>query len=210
MLFLLFLIVNADDSCDKRTSIYDSHGYLNFNSYYFDPVTYKEDTTSMTVQVYKDYIKNSYPCNGEWCVENKWGCALGNSKNCYNVEHIIPKANTILEIYGCPTDIRGNLIMAYGAWNQELSNSYYGEKSLIYGSSIFRSAYRSVYRACLNKESLYYPDELCLPDNSRIYMAIISLLSISIIIFISMLLYFRYRTNNQVDTEIININFSTI
>jgi hypothetical protein len=196
MLFLLFLIINADDSCDLRTAVYDSHGYLNLNSYYFDTATYTESTTSMTPQIYKDYIRKQIPCTGEWCIENQWRCDFGNNQDCYNVEHIIPKANTILEIYGCPTDIQGNLIMSYGKWNQQLSNKYYGEKALIYGSSIFKSAYKSVYKACHESEPLFYPEELCFPNNSRIYIAIVTLILIAIMISIAMFLYFRYKQVN--------------
>lgn len=206
MLFLLFLIINADDSCDARTNIYNLHGYFNLNSYYFDSRTYTESDNSMTSRAYKDYIKSTVLCTGQWCIDKQWECYTGNSKDCYNVEHIIPKGNTILEIYGCSTDIQGNLIMAYGAWNQQLSDSYYGEKAAIYGSSIFKSAYNSVYVACHGSNPSYYPDELCLSNISGIKIILILFMIIStLIIFIAILYYVKYETKILVN-EITDIN----
>ena len=200
LLFLFFLIIKANELCDARTAICNSHGYFNINSYYFDISTYTEETTSMTAQIYRDYIKNTIQCTGKWCVENQWKCLPGDSKNCYNVEHIIPKANTILEINGCSTDIQGNLIMAYGEWNQQLSNIYYGEKVVIYGSTIFKSAYKSIYKACHGSNPLFYPDELCLSNNSGIFLALILLILTIIILITILLFYFRYKK----DEEIVN------
>jgi hypothetical protein len=142
----------------------------NTDYYYFDPTTYFESSNSMTVEDYKNIIKSIMQCTGKWCVngDGKWGCKVGDSKNCYNVEHMIPKANNISQIKGCSLDIRGNYIMAYGAWNQALRNDYYGEKTLIYGVEKMKSAYKSVYLSCHGKEPLEYPDELCLPvDGSK-------------------------------------------
>ncbi len=191
LIFLLFLIVSADDSCEKRTKIYDLNGNSNANYFYFDERTYLETAENITPQNYKNNIINTIPCTGIWCIDKQWKCQFGNSRDCYNVEHIVPKAHNILEIYGCPVDIQGNLIMAYGAWNQQLSNSYYGEKVEIYGSGIFKSAYKSIYKACYNSTSdpTVYPEELCLSNNQNlqigVILLVISLILLSIAIFLS-------------------------
>jgi len=196
--FLLFLIVNADDSCEKRTKIYNYNENSNMNYFYFDERTYTENTKSMTPQAYKDNIRSTINCTGVWCVDKQWKCNIGNTRNtrdCYNVEHIIPEAHTILEIYGCPTAIQGNLIMAYGAWNQQMSNSYYGEKANIYGSSIFKSAYKSVYKACYDSDPIIYPEELCLLNKPNIYIGVILLVISLILLSVAILLFIKYKNN---------------
>lgn len=196
LLFLTINIVDSSESCDSRTSVYNGHGIFNFNNYYFDSRTYMESHMAMMPRTYKENIRDTISCTGEWCIEGQWKCNIDNSRDCYNAEHIIPKANSIKEISGCSLDIQGNLIMAYGKWNQELSNGGYGEKVAIYGSSIVESAYRSVYRACLdNNNPNSYPTELCLPsNNSWIYIVIALLIMISVAVF----LYFKY-IRNKVD-----------
>jgi hypothetical protein len=192
MLFILFLVINAEP-CDKRTKIYDLVGNSNQNNFYFDIKTYTESTVSMNNQAYRDKVKASIPCNGQWCVDNQWKCLPGNSKDCFNVEHIVARSNDILDIYGCPVDIEGNLIMAYGAWNQQLSNSYYGEKAEIYGSVIFKSAYRSIYKACYHKDPTTYPEELCLSNNTGLHILIVLLVISLIIIIVGIFLFMKYK-----------------
>lgn len=103
------------------------------------------------------------------------------------------RSNDILEIYGCPVDIEGNLIMAYGAWNQQMSNSYYGEKAEIYGSVIFKSAYRSIYKACYLKDPVTYPEELCLSSYTGLHIAIIVLVISLIVMIIGIFLLLKYK-----------------
>src|SRR5436190_12329585 len=125
MIFLLLVLINTIDAnnlCDSRTSVYNEQGIFNSNNYYFDMNTYMESHMAMKVQPYKNYIKASVMCTGEWCIDGQWICKVNNSQDCYNAEHIVPKGNNIKEINGCSLDIQGNLIMAYGKWNQKLSN----------------------------------------------------------------------------------------
>jgi hypothetical protein len=205
MLFILFLIVKIQaNNCDDRTSYYTNGFNVNKNYHYFDPTTYTESTQSMTVQEYKNYIKKSV-CTGEWCYDDKWGCKLGDSKNCYNVEHIIPKVNTIAELNGCSVDIQGNFIMAYGAWNQALKNEYYGEKTIIYGSSRMMTAYHSVYYACYNKIPITYPAELCLSATTGIhyFLIICFILSLSTVFLVIYIVYLQtYKIEDSVETKI--------
>lgn len=198
MLLLIFLFINLikGDSCDKRTSYYNAAFMPNNNYYYFDPDTYLESSNSMSVEDYKNTIKTNIQCTGEWCIDNKWGCKVGDSKNCYNVEHMIPKANNISQIKGCSLDIRGNYIMAYGAWNQALSNGYYGEKTFIYGNERMKSAYRSVYLSCHKKEPLEYPKELCIVDDTGMPSKYVPLVFIGIfmsLFMIGMIMLFHHK-----------------
>jgi len=170
LILILINIVTCDDICNERTYIYQNKGYENLDYYYFDPNTYTESIIPMTNDVFRQYIINNIKCLGKWCIDKQWKCNFGDSKNCYNVEHIIPKANSIQEIKSCSLDVQGNLIMAYGAWNQALSNRYYGEKNIIYGSDIARSAYKSVYLSCHGFEPNYYPPELCLLEEELWYI----------------------------------------
>lgn len=173
MLTILFvLILHISCQCNIRTSIYNSHGKSNDNYWYFDPQTYIKTIDIISVSKYRELIKGSILCTGQWCINKEWKCNLSNSRDCYNVEHIIPTANKIKEIANCSTDILGNLIMSYGAWIEQSSNGYYGEKAIIYGNRIVESAYRSVYQACHNKEPNYIPDELCIPSSSGFYLTI--------------------------------------
>jgi hypothetical protein len=87
-----------------------------------------------------------------------WSC-LSGSQECYHVEHIIPRGNSIPELAECPTDIYGNLVMAYGKWNVQLGNKYFSEKNEIYGQ-LFADAYREVYKCCKGA----YPAVVPVPD----------------------------------------------
>lgn len=189
LLLICIWIVKANN-CDERTLIYKSHINDNTNYYYFVPQTHMAGTAKMNAQDYRTYVKDVFGCTGKWCVEGQWKCNIGDSKNCYNVEHIIPKVNNIKEISDCSLDIQGNLVMAYGAWNQALSNTYYGEKTTVYGVDVVKSAYKSVYKACYNKEPEYYPNELCLVNTSiGFVIADVMLIMLIIFVIIGLLIY---------------------
>lgn len=207
MLLLIFVFVFSikGDSCNKRTSYYNAAMMPNYNYYYFDPTTYFESSNSMTVDDYKNTIKSVVQCTGEWCVNKKWGCKVGDSRNCYNVEHMIPKANSLHQIKGCSLDIRGNYIMSYGAWNQALGNDYYGEKTFIYGVDKMKSAYRSVYLSCHGKEPLEYPEELCLPNNEGVqvkYDAIIIIGCFMSLFMVGMIAIFYHKFCKKKDKDV--------
>lgn len=209
MLFLiLFQMIYADNgnSCSDRTTIYYPALINNNNYFYCDYRTYLGGTDAMSPQSYRDLIKNTISCTGIWCINNEWKCNQSDSKKCYNVEHIIPKANNIKEIIGCSTDIKGNYIMSYGAWNQALSNSYYGEKYIIYGN-IVKFAYRSIYFSCHKKEPEAYPEELCLYkiNNSLIglgfFLGFIAFIGISLFLILLLNCHYKNKDNYEYDNN---------
>jgi len=212
LLLLTCILIVGANNCDDRTLIYQSHRHDNTNNYYFVSQTHMEGTTKMNAQDYRTYIKDVLGCTGKWCVEGQWKCNLDknvrenistdfvrDSKNCYNVEHIIPKANNIKELEGCSLDIQGNLVMAYGAWNQALSNTYYGEKATVYGTDIVKSAYKSVYKACHNNDPEYYPNELCLINTQIGFTIMAVFLIIFIILGLLILIYSFYVKKNHLE-----------
>lgn len=164
LIFVLFLVAYADD-CTKKTLTLTNHGTSNANDYFFAPQTYGGHLKCTNVNTNNDYrklINSKYPCIGAHCVKasSPWGCIQYNSQDCYNVEHIIPESHNIPEIEGCDVDIHGNLIMAYGLWNQQLSNTFFHEKKLIYGD-IFTKAYESVYYCCKGQMPTSIPVPNC-------------------------------------------------
>lgn len=176
LLYLLFAFVTSDPLCGPRTTMFGPVLVLNNNYYAYDPRTYAgTNTTTITPTAYREEIKKTLPCTGTWCIDDQWKCIYSDNartNDCYHVEHIIPRANNITELRGCSVDIRGNMIMSYGRWNIALGNSYYGEKSEVYGESWVKSAYTSVYTACHGNPPIKYPDELCVNRFTPTYIII--------------------------------------
>lgn len=165
LIFVLFLVIYADD-CTKKTPTLTNHGISNANDFFFSPQTYGGHLNCANVKTNNDYrklINTKFPCIGAHCVKasSPWGCIQYNSQNCYNVEHIIPEKHNIPELEGCNVNVHGNLIMAYGLWNQQLSNTFFYEKKLIYGD-IFIKAYDSVYYCCKGQIPTSIPVPNCI------------------------------------------------
>jgi hypothetical protein len=191
----------AGPRCSDRTKVYTEHGTSNEKYFYFDPRTYSLDTKDSSLVSNQDYrrlVSSAVNCTGLWCLGGEWKCVQGNSLDCYNVEHIIPKANKIEAISGCNVTIFGNLIMSYGKWNQQLLNGFYGEKIEIYGADIVASAYITVYRKCFGRIPSHFPVELCsLADvqapanglpNPLLWMSMIVVAGVSSVAIISIIM----------------------
>ncbi len=174
-LALLFLFAYAEN-CSLRTSVYRVHGASNANWWYFVPNTYGGRLASPCINIsdsnndgYRAAVKAKYPmCVGRWCQYEDpslsgsgpvWSCLPRGSLECYQAEHIIPKVNSIPELAGCSPNIYGNLVMAYGRWNNALGNKYFSEKDEIYGQ-LFTGAYREVYKCCKG----HYPSTVPVPE----------------------------------------------
>lgn len=147
--------------CNDRTSLFSNYGNVE-QSYFFIAETYNiagdPNIAYNSNTQYREQVEARMTCRGVHCIKKtangkSWGCVeFGDTAprhQCYEVEHIIPRANTIDELSECSAflDISGNFVMAYGKWNGALSNKYYGEKQIIYGD-IWDKAYAAVYTKC--------------------------------------------------------------
>lgn len=126
MILYLYLIsiVQAAINCDKNhTDIYLATPKNQLSSLYLN-YTYGgrlfgiDPCKKFTAR--KEYINTllnlGLKCNGTWCREGKYDCVYENN-NCYQVEHIVDLSNSN---NNCSKNIYGNLIMAYGVWNQQV------------------------------------------------------------------------------------------
>jgi hypothetical protein len=159
MLFLAFLVLFADASermCKSppHTVAYLKHGPHNLNNYFFVPETFGPLLTDRCTAIdintdYRNKVESSVRCSGQWCSGNTFSCIFGG--NCYQVEHIIDKENSDPALAGCSTNIYGNLVMAYGDWNQQVGrlcwDQVVDEKGTVYGS-IFTQARENVKYCC--------------------------------------------------------------
>jgi hypothetical protein len=183
MIILLFVAFIACEDCDQRTKVFTEHGQINENGYFFVLETYSgiNQCTVISNTDFRNLINKQLPCNYTHCQSKSstpWGCIFGNSQECYNVEHIIPQKHNISELKGCDVNIPSNLIMSYGLWNQQLGNSHYHEKRLIYGD-LFDNSYKSIYWCCKNKNPETIPFSDC--HNNNFGGGMITLLVIVII-----------------------------
>jgi hypothetical protein len=157
---------------------------------------------------YKIFTNSMIKCTGKWCITidgvKQFGCTSETYDRCYRADQIISGGNKIKELEGCSLDVMGNFIMSYSVWEQETFTGYYGEKNMIYGSNIVRTAYDSIYYSCYYKKPTSYPDELCLYqfDTTLLILLLVSIFIISIFL---VLLYVRYKhvyNDYYVDGEI--------
>jgi hypothetical protein len=171
MLLVLFILVVRTEDCSLRTPTYKEHGGpSNDDSWFFVPNTYGggkdmcENNSDSGNTKYRNAIKTAFPaCIGRWCQDGKWACLPKGTLQCYQAEHIIPIANLIPEIAGCSTDIFGNLVMAYGQWNNDMRDRFLNEKKEVYGRPMFDLAYRAIYRCCKGQFPTTVPVPSCDP-----------------------------------------------
>jgi hypothetical protein len=134
LIYILLFIVGVNS---QHTSSFLEYWnkFGNDNHYFYDSFTFGMDSTSPCMKIsnnteYRRFV-NSQPCSGYWCIDNTFKCK-GDNQNCYNVEHIIDK-----RVVGDNGNIYGNLVMAWGRWNQELGHLKYEdsekEKEIVYG-----------------------------------------------------------------------------
>lgn len=165
MRFLCFLALAADAGAAllrtaSFTEFWESHG--NEENRFYDPRTfgmniYLDPCQRTANPHFRTFVNANVECKGLWCIDEAFKCPSGDSRFCYNVEHIIDTNGG--EFLPNQTNIAGNLVMAWGRWNQELGTlarkSYadaQGEKSLVYGSDAVIRA-KSWIRKCNNINS---------------------------------------------------------
>lgn len=122
-LCFLLVIIAAKWMYPEQYEIYDDRT--------FGSTIYSNPCQKTTNAQFRKFVNDNVVCKGKWCVNSTFNCVYGNSQNCYNVEHIIDKRT------GLNTDIAGNMVMAYGKWNQKLGRMSYDksheEKIKVYG-----------------------------------------------------------------------------
>jgi len=160
MILLMLYTLLWTTFAQKHTSIFNEYWntYGNTNNMFYHPDTfgkniYTDPCEKITYNTkYKNYV-NQYinPCIGKWCIDYKFNCLQYNS-SCYQVEHIIDKKGQEYDIE-C-TLIAGNLVMAYGKWNNGLggfAGSNYTnsviEKTIVYGKEIMDDV-RHIIETC--------------------------------------------------------------
>lgn len=174
---------NCINTNDEHTVTYKEWKAGSFNSTLFLPNTYvsnivNADNLSVICTSYcdqrelrKKYIefltKHNISCTGSWCINNKFSCSDPITKKrtnkCYNVEHIIDKNYAIPALANYDKNIFGNIIMAYGVWNQQIGNLQWqcveAEKREIYSDDIVNKAIEYIkkcktYKAELNGDAV--------------------------------------------------------
>lgn len=116
------------------------------------PIQQNKPTTTAT---YKKTLSSTVSCTGNHCVDGEWKCKKGDSRNCYNVEHIIDLNGPEFKDHTECKNVAGNMIMSHGYWNQELGTytkaNYQvsvSEKTRVYGDTIMYNARESI-RGCI-------------------------------------------------------------
>lgn len=159
------------------TKEYRSNGNNNTNNLFYDPHTFGIDLFNdscqiMSPKMFRMYLNTYTNCTGKWCQYIKlsqsnnsrndqnecyrkvYRCFKGNSRDCYNVEHIIDKNGS--EFPDCNKDVVYNYVMAWGTWNQNLGkiarwdyNSSTREKELVYGSDMMSRVREQFLKCCI-------------------------------------------------------------
>lgn len=147
---------------DGPTVVFNSHGPSNSNGYYFIPETFINIDVCTHIDNRAEFLallaeKNIQCGSRYWCIDNKFLTNEAHNRNYYELEHIIDRSN--MEYGDCDTSIIGNLIMAYGVWNNQVGqlnwNAVKKEKALVYGN-IFSQAERNVITCCTQQVNRKY------------------------------------------------------
>lgn len=176
MIFYLTLVLSAvsqnkcplspPKTCNMNTEIYYQYidGDIPASSIYLEN-TYLPILCGSSIDPcmkYKDrktYItlleENNIECSGPWCIDGKFSCGKSGNTECWQVEHIIDQSNSDLSNQGYDVNIIGNVIMAYGKWNNQIGQRIWPiveqEKSEIYGN-IYNIS-RNIIMGCVDSES---------------------------------------------------------
>lgn len=162
MVSLVVFVVLFVSVSSQHTKEFNENWELrgNTNSYFFHPDTfglniYPDPCTKVTKR--SDFIKQINleldMCEGQWCIDESFKCRFGDSRNCYNMEHIIDTNGG--EFPSNQTNIAANLVMAWGSWNQALGRLAYidsqNEKITVYGQDAVMQA-KEWIRNCASTE----------------------------------------------------------
>ena len=190
--------INADAEYDyKHTKVFTLNWHLNRNNtdIFYDNRTFGHQTDDPCTVVmknsdFRDFISELYDCDGPWCLNGTFRCIYGNNKNCYNVEHIIDLNGP--EYTSENKNIYGNLVMAYGLWNQQLGRLFnypanMNEKTIVYGQDNMSRA-RQLIEYCSSRNQ---------PNNGPNLVLILMIICIVILLCITGLLLLTYTNKYQ-------------
>lgn len=216
--FILLIVLTFCDKalclCADRTSIYSQHGSSNADNFYYVPSTYLGTAENIVSTTYLERLRQQgITCVGVWCPPGGSWCA---GSQCYQVEHMIPRKNTISGLEGCcgtatknHCDNTANFIMAYGTWNNQLSNSYIGEKVEIYGREKMMHAYVEIYKSCHGENPKTIPGDLCSGTETNMLL-ITSIICISIVVLVVFSVlgwhYFNRALNDDGDNNLLELD----
>jgi hypothetical protein len=128
-------------------------------------------------------------CSGLWCRNGQFTCGPGNL-DCWQMEHIIDLNGS--PAVGCDLNIVGNVVMAYGRWNNEIGRLSWRdvrhEKTLVY-KQIFELAVENVLKCGCNitdnTQLDYYLIRAGLHGSELESFILIIILAASIVIFMT-------------------------
>lgn len=142
------------NSTQEHSQIYQEWKQGRFHETLFLPQTYlgfeedvrcqplSDDSTERRNQYVGLLRQRNIGCSGSWCIEGQFRCRYGNSQDCYNLEHMVDLQNSMLGEYN--RNIVGNIVMAYGKWNQQVGSLTWprveAEKTEIYGRQLMEAA----------------------------------------------------------------------
>lgn len=187
--------------CNLRTNIFKARGPSNFNNYYYIPNTFMiaPPCVSVSEPQYAQMVKSTIKCVGEHCRRDTdtWSC--NDTRDCYEITHIIPRYNDIPTLKGCEVNIAGNMIMSYGLWNDETVHGYLAEKRIVFGA-IMIQAYINMYTCCHYMPPNDVSMHMCEHDNSYVYIINIvglSLIFCAMMAYIGITIYAHLRTDDH-------------
>lgn len=164
VVMFITIVHGAREECGQsHTLVYDEWKRGAFTGNFFVLDTYLPNTEDDALSCkeysrdeYRNYIKDTVPCTGNWCRNNEFRCQSGFiDRECYHVEHIIDVKNSLGPNGDPAKNIKGNYIMAYSRWNMELGKLCWedvaAEKAEIYGT-IFNRAKQAVSDCLLEEQ----------------------------------------------------------
>lgn len=154
-ILLLLCVAVAADNTASFTEFWKTAGNADYR--FYDDRTFGAAFTDPCIRIYlnpqfRALVNAEFDCTGLWCMNGAFACPSGDSRGCYNVEHIVDTNGG--EFLPNQTNIAGNLVMAWGRWNQEngrlAARSYadaQAEKQEVYGADAVERA-KDAIRSC--------------------------------------------------------------
>ena len=162
MLLITFLVIGLlETTAQMHTQFFEKNWALvgNNNSYFFDSATFGVNypidpctpNSENNNHKFKNYVDSMTECTGQWCINDEFKCVRGDSRKCYNTEHIIDLNGPELQEYN--KNIFANLVMACGIWNQQMGrlqvrsySALINEKETVYSFEVVNLVRQMIIR----------------------------------------------------------------